>query len=587
MRACISRVCLPLVLLSILVWPSPALADAAVMAPTQGEFGSVVSVSPAATAGDTFLVKWDGVDYVTGTVDTALSITFTVPAAIGGAHTIIVQSPTGTQIFTGTYTVLPSLTATPVTGTAGTSVSVSGNGFQTSETGIALTYDGTAVMTGLTADASGAWTTSFAVPTSAGGAHLLDAVGASTTAVNVADKTFTVTPKIVASTPAGTAGTNVTITGSGFAVSETNIRVTYDGGDVKTGITADANGSWTASIVAPASSRGTHIIDAAGNTTAATSIPDLGFSMSSGITVDKNSGFVGDTINVSGNGFGQGETGIIVTFDSAPAKTGITADAIGHWAASLAVPSATKGTHTIDAYGSMTSGTEVPDLTFTISPRLILTPAGGNVGTPVTVSGTGFASTKAVTVTYSGTPVLPGVSTNATGGFSGSFNAPKGLHGQINIVATDAAGTTAAAAFAMESTPPSIPAIISPAPGGRAGMIGNTRVTFAWSDVSDPSGVTYELQVSERTDFVTSLIKQTGLTSAAYSATDAEALPPGEFYWRVRAIDGAGNASEWTSPTLLKTAYVSTLIFIVAISVLLLLGLLLIILIVAMRRPRW
>jgi hypothetical protein len=36
-----------------------------------------------------------------------------------------------------------------------------------------------------------------------------------------------------------------------------------------------------------------------------------------------------------------------------------------------------------------------------------------------------------------------------------------------------------------------------------------------------------------------------GLTGTSY--TSAEAVPNGTYYWRVQAVDGAGNEGDWTS----------------------------------------
>lgn len=40
--------------------------------------------------------------------------------------------------------------------------------------------------------------------------------------------------------------------------------------------------------------------------------------------------------------------------------------------------------------------------------------------------------------------------------------------------------------------------------------------------------------------------------------TEAEALPNGEYFWHVRAVDGAGNASEWTPSAMVKIGFVTT-----------------------------
>ena len=76
--------------------------------------------------------------------------------------------------------------------------------------------------------------------------------------------------------------------------------------------------------------------------------------------------------------------------------------------------------------------------------------------------------------------------------------------------------------------------------------------------MSDPSGVTYDIEVSEGSNFAKTLVSHTKLADARYTLTEAEALPNGEYYWRVRAVDGAGNASDWTAATAVKVGFVTT-----------------------------
>jgi len=92
--------------------------------------------------------------------------------------------------------------------------------------------------------------------------------------------------------------------------------------------------------------------------------------------------------------------------------------------------------------------------------------------------------------------------------------------------------------------------------------MGNTRVTFDWSDVSDPSGVFYTLELSDQSNFVKTLISRTKLTDSKYTLSEAESLPNGEYYWRVKAADGAGNASDWTPVATVKVGLITTSVLI-------------------------
>jgi len=94
-----------------------------------------------------------------------------------------------------------------------------------------------------------------------------------------------------------------------------------------------------------------------------------------------------------------------------------------------------------------------------------------------------------------------------------------------------------------DNTPPSIPSLISPTNG--ASMIDNTPL-FDWSDVSDSSGVTYDLSIARDAGFVSTALLKNGITASTYTLISAEALVTGKYYWRVRAVDGAGNVGSWS-----------------------------------------
>jgi hypothetical protein len=94
-----------------------------------------------------------------------------------------------------------------------------------------------------------------------------------------------------------------------------------------------------------------------------------------------------------------------------------------------------------------------------------------------------------------------------------------------------------------DNTLPPTPSLILPTNG--ASMTDNTPL-FDWSDVSDPSGVTYDLSIARDAGFVSTALLKNDITTSTYALIPAEALEPGEYYWRVRAVDGAGNVGLWS-----------------------------------------
>jgi hypothetical protein len=119
----------------------------------------------------------------------------------------------------------------------------------------------------------------------------------------------------------------------------------------------------------------------------------------------------------------------------------------------------------------------------------------------------------------------------------------------------------------METTPPSVPQIVSPKEGSRVGLFDRITPTFEWAAVSDPSGVSYSLQISDQSDFATTPLSKENLVESKYTLTDDEALLRGKYYWRVKAIDGAGNDSGWTQSIQFKAGLMPLWAFIIIVVV--------------------
>ncbi|MFA5795511.1 MAG: putative Ig domain-containing protein [Candidatus Brocadiia bacterium] len=92
-----------------------------------------------------------------------------------------------------------------------------------------------------------------------------------------------------------------------------------------------------------------------------------------------------------------------------------------------------------------------------------------------------------------------------------------------------------------DTTPPPVPALLSPLNGA---IIGTNQPTFAWQAVFDPSTpVTYILEIASDSGFTQNVIIKTDIASATYKLTP-ETLAEGAWYWRIRARDGVGNTSQ-------------------------------------------
>jgi hypothetical protein len=321
----------------------------------------------------------------------------------------------------------------PAEGVVGATVTISG----LSAGSYSIKWDGVGVKSGVL---SGGGSVSFNVPDTAGGDHVVTVDNAGSA---VLSDTFSVLPSISISPDSGIVGDEVTVSGKGFAVAENSIVVTYDGTNVQTGITAGNTGSWETTFSLPISAKGSHTVNASGQTTQASDVPALTVTINPEISMTPQSGNVGTSISVTGMGFGKSEGSIVVSFDSTNVKTGISADTKGSWNTSFTVPNSTKGGHTIDASGASTSADDVPDLTFIVSSAVAVNPASGGAGDAVTVTGCGFGGNESgISITLDGNVIKSNINANNEGCWDSSMTIPETVGGN-HIVDAYGASTTA------------------------------------------------------------------------------------------------------------------------------------------------
>ncbi len=504
-------------------------------------------------------VTYDGIAASSGisaNPEGSWSYTFTVPASPSGSHTIDAygSSTPASTVPDVTFTVTPSISTSQISAASGSSVTVTGSGFGASETGITITYDGTPVASGISANPEGGWSYTFVVPASLAGPHTIDARGNSTLATTVPDITFSITAGISTNRATGAPGSSITITGGGFGVSETGITVTYDGTPVASGISANPQGGWSYIFVIPASPAGSHIIDANSPSTLASAVADVTFTVTPSVSVSETSGAPESSLTVTGAGFGAGETGITVTYDDKAITSGITANPKGGWNYTFSVPDSPSGSHSIGAHGSITSATSVSEVSFNIGAGISLNPSSGYVGETVDIIGSGFTANSPLGFTYDGKEIpADGSTTDESGSFSTSITIPKSIAGNHTIKVTDSQKNDAKTTFTMENTPPPAPTPLSPKDNARIGIVGDIAPTLKWSTITDPSGVTFTLQIDTNPDFTSTILEKTDIPGSHYAVTSAEALPRGEYYWRVKAVDGASNQSAWSQTWIFRS----------------------------------
>ncbi len=135
------------------------------------------------------------------------------------------------------------------------------------------------------------------------------------------------------------------------------------------------------------------------------------------------------------------------------------------------------------------------------------------------------------TLTIDGKQVYKGSAT------SRSFTLADGTH-NYTLTATDARGNSSSksGSFTCDTVAPASPGRLTV----RVSSNGKQAV-FTWAGVQDGSGVTYELGC--KTDGESGYKVYTGLNAATITLN---LLVKDDWLWRVRAVDGRGNASAWS-----------------------------------------
>ncbi len=490
----------------------------------------------------------------------AWSSTITVPVLPAGSYPVGAggSATTSASVPTQSFNVTAAFALGKTSGIPNAVINVNGSGFASGEQNITLAWDGNSIGSPITAGANGSWTASFNVPVTTSGAHSVGVSGSTTAAL--AAISFTVSPSISTNKTNGAVGTSVTIAGNGFAAND-GIAVTFDGTVVPgSSATADSNGSWTATFTVPVSAGSSHAVGAKGATTA--SVPTVTFTTLASISLNKTSGVAGSSITINGSGFAAGENNIIITYDNTQVKTGITADSTGSWSSTFTVPTSAAGTHTIKVDGPVTHVTSSGNQSFQVASNISLSPTTGYIGMTVNITGSGFATNSALSLYYDGTAINNvQATTDDSGNVSVSITIPTSKAGKHTLKVSDASNNNSTATFNVDNTPPPVPNPISPADGSKVGLTGNVTPTFKWSAVVDPNyptGISYNLQIDTDSAFPHPLLEKDGLTTSHYTLMKSEALPRGQYYWRVQASDPASNVSAWSQPVMLNSGMMSS-----------------------------
>ena len=542
-----------------------------------GVCGELIEVTAAVAASGIYYVCWDSRaawDSTKGTGEVARftatgagirTLTFFMPEAKKGSHNVYLVDNTYAEKAKAEFEVFPSVKIDLEEGPVGTTVTLDGYGFPASKE-IKVTLFQGEIKKGKeekdTADAKGTWgPISYTIPDTPAGGYTFDIAANEGTPVgwvNWVSKYFKVIPEITVTPDSGTVGQKINIEGTGFASEEEDIEVTFDGEARKENITADEDGSWSASITVPIRTCGRYDIDASGETTRARNVDPVKFTVVAGISVTPALAYVGDEITVTGGGFAPEEDGVKVTFEGTVVATNIPADTYGCWESSFTLPASTYGSHTVSASGETTAA-----VTTTLNTKAKieeLSPVEGAPGDSVSLTGSGFSGNKKLTVTVGGIAVPGNMQTQTNGNVNITFHVPKGSPvGERTLVVTDEGGATDQVDFTVtRKTLSTTPLPISP----KESKLRSGEVTFNWQGSTGDTGYTYTLEIST-TAGSGNIWSKSGIAETSYTLTEEEALPKGTYYWRVKIVDDYGNESAWSDSIEFTVSPIPTWVWVV------------------------
>lgn len=455
---------------------------------------------------------------------------------------VVIAPLLGSLVLTTPALAAPVVLISPSSGATGTTITIQGNNFDSyiGDT-VIITFDATEILTSpLEVPDSGNFTTVFTVPqTATVGRHWITVYSTGGTVTMLARNFFIVEETLLTlDVLEGHVGSEVNITGQGFyanrAVSIYYANITTEKID---DIITSPTGTFTYNFAVPNSTGGDHMI---------TVINDKGnqaeiiFEVKPVVLINKSAAGPGELLTMNGTGFGYRAL-VNITISAFPITT-VRTNETGDFEVVFNIPAVQPGTYEIKALDALANQAKV---NFNVTASVGISHTSGSVGSPVTLSGSGFTAGNTVTIAYDDV-IVATITADNFGKFATWFNIPVSTGGSHQITVSD--GTfTEEYTFVVESEAPAVPGLIIP--------VNNTETKamtyFDWSDVDDPSQpVTYRLQVASDQNYSTVVYDKPNLPDSEYNLTLSEALPALDtgmpYYWRVKAMDAASNESEWS-----------------------------------------
>ena len=436
----------------------------------------------------------------------------------------------------------PVITVSPTSGAVGTVVEITGTNFDSYKgDDIYIYFDSDEVADSpLVVPETGSFSFEFTIPADAdAGAHWVRAK--TERGVELVKSLFTVDETEIELAPrTGVVGTSVTIVGRGFNADKMvgfylDNRIKGKLGSVMAG----PDGEFSYSFIVPGCIAGEHTIFAEN---AEDNSAEADFEVLPMVTLSPTSGAMGSILTVRGAGFGNRDA-VAIFFKSAIVTYAKSND-YGSFEVAFNVPNMAPGSYEVIAEDD-DGNTDKAE--FTITTGASLSQTTGNIGTELTVAGTGFTVGGTVNIKYDEVSI-GAIRTGGNGDFKATFTVPVSKYGSHIVTVSDGVNARQMT-FVVESEAPPVPIMLLPGDGSEA----KAAAGFDWEDVYDSSPpINYRFQIASDQNFSSIVLDKKGLTESEYALAAEEGLVAVEkeapYYWRVKSTDGASNESQWSSP---------------------------------------
>lgn len=424
---------------------------------------------------------------VTATSSGAFKVLIKVPDTYSGAAVVNASGASTLALAengNAAFSISPKLYLNVSSSKVNETILLLGKGFRVNES-VNITYDGAVInmssysntnnSNSVIADEKGSFNVTFAVPKSIKGNHTIDATGGTS---NPPAIELEITSSLSASPNNARSGSVVSLSGTGFSDSTiygTNTITLGGKKGVHWNVTPSIGSFNGLTYLVPTVDAGAQSFTVQGVTFAG-----IFTAGNIQISLSKTSGRYNDAITAVGTGFTPGET-VTIIFDSVVVKT-TSANSTGGFTTTFYVPAAAKGTHTVDANGSTTLASQVTDVSFTIMPKIVLTPSTGYGCSSESISIVGYGFTagtiSANSITINSTSITHSAITVAS---NGSFTStsltlqalPENLNNHTLVVQSE----TMAGNFSV------VPSITISPSSGENGTITATGCGFASNEI--------------------------------------------------------------------------------------------------------